>query len=108
MIVDHDHIEGETGLLRYRALYRIANRLHSIAYRDHDAGLHRKCVLGAGQRFERWLEVSTNAFQVIGHNLFHLDLVRAATGIHIVELALAGIAQVSLRPDVEWLGDSHN
>ena len=103
MIVDDDDVEGECRLLCERAAHGFGNRALAVAHGNDHRCAHCKARRACRTRLELRREVSARALQMTGGDGFHLNLNLAPARINVIELLVAGLAQVARDARVKQL-----
>ena len=95
MIVYHDDVKLEVGLLSQRTLHSISHRLFAVEDGDDDRCLVFKILLTeVGLAVEGGVYQGTHLAQILGACLFHLYLHLAVARVYIVKLLLAALTGV--------------
>ena len=106
VVVYHNHIELELGLLAQCAVHRIADSLFAVVNGDDYRCLYVKLLLvEVGAAIERWVYLSANGSQMGCCGMFHLNLYLAVAWVHVVKLLLARCAGVGLLLGIQFLVD---
>ena len=106
-VVIHDnHVELEVGLLREGAVHGIADGLLTVVHGDHYRCLYLKLLfVEVGSAVVRWVDFCTDAGQMGGRCMLHLDLHLPVAWVHIVKLLDARGARVGLFFRIKFLVD---
>ena len=96
VVVNHDHVIFESGLLIQRGSQSVAYRAHPVLARDDDRGLIFKGIIRELDMLEFRFQIATDILKMLCTSLFHLNLDSTVLRIHIVEEFLAGLAGVGL------------
>src|SRR5262245_43015023 len=90
MVIDYDDIELEIRLLVQRAFNSIENCTLAIFNRNDDAGSNRIFLCRTSHAFKARLEPGANAFEMLGRDRLHLQLVITILWVYVIELLLSG------------------
>src|SRR5260370_23361466 len=107
MVIDHNHVEVEIGVLAEGTLNRVDNDSFAISYGYDDAGFHQKRSCRKWNFLKARLEPHTDSFEMRRRDALHFDLVIAITLIHVIELLLPARPHIDHRRAVQQLGASH-
>lgn len=95
MVVYHDDVKLEVGLLSQRTLHGISHRLFTVEDGDDDRCLVFKILLTeVGLAVEGGVYQGAHLAQMLGACLFHLNLHLAVARVYIVKLLLAALTGV--------------
>ena len=87
VVIDHNHIKLEVGLLVQGTVHSIADGLFAIIHGDDDGSFHLELLLvEVWLLIERGLYLGTYLSEMGRSHLFHLYLYLAIGGVDIVEL----------------------
>ena len=101
MIVNYNHIEGESGFLRQGGSHRVGDGACAVADGDDDRGLHGKAPLGVVNMPCYRRKLCHDSCEVGSENLFTLLLHCGIARINIVKLFLPRSPAVIFRTDVK-------
>ena len=102
MVVDHDDIIGEVGLLRQGALHGVGNGLLAVEHGNDDRGLTGEFLLvEVGLAVKVGIDDGSHLLEMGCAGTLHLNLHLAVARVDIVELLLAALAGVELGLGVE-------
>src|SRR5262249_6033387 len=102
----NDHVQWKIDALPERALNRVDNCPLAISDRNHNTGSDGKILGGSRHDLELRLEPRAYAFQMLGRNLLHLDLVLAILGVNVIELLRPRRPRVRHRGRIERFRNS--
>ena len=105
VVVHHDDVVLEAGLLAERRFDGVADGAHAVLARDDDGSLILEAVVVEFDVLELRFQIAADGLQVCGAGLLHLDLDGTVLRIHVVEDLLAALAGIGLHVVIQELVD---
>ena len=102
MIIHNDYIEREITFLRQGTLHCILYSPDTVIYRNYD----RSCDWKSSGKFnilELWLQICSDALEMLGTDLLHFNLHCPVLRVNIIELLLTGFTGIGLHLSIEIL-----
>ena len=98
MIIYHDNIKLEAGLLTECALHCVSYRLFTVEYRNNDRSLVFKLLLiKIRLSIVIGINQGSHLFEMMGASLLHLYLYLPVARVHIVELLFSTLSQIKTK-----------